>query len=120
MRTCWPTDYPKNENYISRNKFWTVYRDDGVGTIRRMPKGELDPKKNKIKEMFKERGLNIEIKMNLTHVNYLDVSLDLHRDMYYPYRKPNDEPVYVHKESNHPKHVLKQIPTAINTRINAI
>ena len=29
---------------------------------------------------------------------------------FYPYRKPNDTPFYVHCESNHPLNILKQLP----------
>ncbi len=51
-------------------------------------------------------------------VNFLDVQLDLKNNSYKPYRKPNNEPIYIHKESNHPPAILKQIPKIINRRIS--
>ena len=34
--------------------------------------------------------------------------------------KPNDTPVYVNVESNHPKSILKNIPLSVNKRLNLI
>jgi len=34
-----------------------------------------------------------------------------------PYSKPNNIPLYVHKESNHPPSILKKIPESINRRL---
>ena len=50
----------------------------------------------------------------------MDVTFDLHGDTYKPYRKPNDKPVYIHTESNHPPNVAKQLPEAVNKRLNEI
>ena len=40
--------------------------------------------------------------------------------MYYPYRKPNDRPLYVNANSNHPPTILKQLPTMVNTRLSLL
>ena len=37
-----------------------------------------------------------------------------------PYRKPNDNTVYINTQSNHPPCVIKQIPKSINSRLNNI
>ena len=37
-----------------------------------------------------------------------------------PYRKPNNDPIYINKNSNHPTNVLKQLPKAIEKRISEI
>ena len=39
---------------------------------------------------------------------------------YIPYRKPNDFPLYIHRDSNHPPHVTRQLPVSINKRLNQI
>ena len=36
------------------------------------------------------------------------------------FMKPNDSPIYVHSQSNHPKKVLENIPLAVNDRLNRI
>ena len=46
--------------------------------------------------------------------------MDLHNESFKPFRKPNDTPIYVHKLSNHPSHVSKNLPKAINRRINQL
>ena len=46
--------------------------------------------------------------------------MDLHNESFKPFRKPNDTPIYVHKLSNHPPHVYKNLPKAINRRINQL
>ena len=45
-------------------------------------------------------------------VNYLDVSLNLKNSNYRLYHKPDNEILYIHKDSNHPPSILKQIPTS--------
>ena len=98
-----------------------LYRDDGLGIIKRTPKTKLERLKKDIIKLFKEElDLKITLETNLTVVNYLDVTLDLHNNKYYPYRKPNDRPRYIHKHSNHPPHVAKQLPIAVNKRLNDI
>ena len=53
-------------------------------------------------------------------VNFLDVTFDLSTGKYKPYRKPNDDPLYIHKHSNHPPSILRQLPASINKRISAL
>ena len=98
-----------------------LYRDDGLGTLKHTPKTKLERTKKAIFKMFKdELGLAITLETDLTVVNFLDVTLDLHSDKYHPFRKPNDNPTYIHKHSNHPPHVAKQLPIAVNKRLNEI
>ena len=44
----------------------------------------------------------------------------MENDKYYPYKKPNDTPVYVHSGSNHPPAVLKQIPKMTSQRLSKL
>ena len=46
-------------------------------------------------------------------VNYLDVSLSLNNSNYQPYHKPDNEILYIHKDSNHSSNILKQILASI-------
>ena len=57
---------------------------------------------------------------NKTVVQFLDVELDLKNESYKPFTKPDDVPLYVHKFSNHPPSITKNIPAAINRRISAL
>ena len=58
---------------------------------------------------FRENDLNIVIKCNLKIVDYLDVTFNLFNNTYKPFSKPNNEINYVHKESNHPTSIIKQV-----------
>ena len=53
-------------------------------------------------------------------VDFLDITLDLVKENYKPYKKPNSELLYVNKQSNHPETVLKQIPNSVNHRLISI
>ena len=37
-----------------------------------------------------------------------------------PYRKPNDLPVYIHKDSNHPPTIKKELPSMISRRVSEL
>ena len=52
--------------------------------------------------------------------NFLDITLNLANDSYKPYRKPNNEILYIHKESNHPPSITKHLPAAISRRIASL
>ena len=60
----------------------------------------------------------ITIEINLTRVDFLDVTLDLETSLFKPYRKPGDRPLYVSAYSNHPPQVLKNIPAGIERRLS--
>ena len=47
----------------------------------------------------------------------MDLTLDLTMGKYYPYRKPNNEPLYIHRSSNHPLPILNNLPSSIRRRL---
>ena len=55
---------------------------------------------------------------NLKVVNYLDVTLNLTTGKYYPFRKPDNNPLYINAKSNHPPSVIRQIPASVSKRIS--
>ena len=69
--------------------------------------------------MFKKEGLAITIEANKKSVDFLDVVLDLRDGLYRPYMKPNSVPQYVHKQSNHPPAVIKNLPAGIDKRLSS-
>ena len=97
-----------------------LYRDDGLAVFRKESGPQMQRKTKKIIQKFKENKLNITTEPTTTSVQYLDVELDLRKNLYKPYRKPNSEPLYVNINSNHPPTVLKQIPKGIAKRLSTI
>ena len=47
-----------------------------------------------------------------------ETTFDLINDIYRPYQKPNDTPVYITKNSNHPPTVLRQLTKSVSKRIS--
>ena len=85
-----------------------------------LPGHTTDAIRKSLVSLFKELGLGIDVSTNMARANFLDVTLDLESSKYSPYRKPNDQPLYVNRESNHPPTVLDQIPRSINKRLSTI
>ena len=52
--------------------------------------------------------------------NYLDVMFNLKKHVHEPYRKPDDDPMYINVNSDHPRHVIKHIPEMIEQRLSAL
>ena len=96
-----------------------IYRDDGLCVTDLAPR-EVEKTKKKMSEIFRKYKLEITIEANKKKVDFLDIYLDLEKGEYGPFRKPEDNPVYVSRESNHPQKVLENIPTGINKRLSRI
>ena len=97
-----------------------LYRDDGLGTYVNLPGPEAERLKKKIIQLFNANGLKITITFNMNRVNFLDATLDMPSGKYWPYRKPNDNPLYINKNSNHPPTITKQLPAMVEQRISSI
>lgn len=97
-----------------------LYRDDGLAIFDNISGPQAERIRKDITRHFKNHGLNITIQTNTKIVNYLDVTFNLTNGTYYPYRKPNDQPLYINTESNHPPNIIKQLPKSINRRITDI
>ncbi|GFS16873.1 beta-hexosaminidase, partial [Elysia marginata] len=76
-------------------------------------------RKNKEKNfsIFRDNGLNITIQANQKIVDFLDVTFNLHTGLHKPCKKPNDSITYIHKESNHPPSIIKNLPQGIEKRL---
>ena len=79
-----------------------------------------DKTRKELHKIFEQFGLKITAESNLHVVNFLDVTFDLSTGKYKPYRKPNDDPLYIQKLSNHPPSILRQLPASINKRISTL
>ena len=96
-----------------------LYRDDGLAVTNLSPRlAELE--KKKVCKIFNNNGFNITANVNVKNVNFLDIQFDLETDTYRPFMKPNETPIYVSTESNHPSTIIKNIPKAVNLRLSKI
>ena len=81
---------------------------------------KLDRLRKYIIAIFKSEGLSITIETNLIETDFLDVTFNLHTGKYFPYRKPNNDPLYISIHSNHPSTIKKELPNMINKRLSEL
>ena len=62
-----------------------LYRNHGMAVVKQMSGPELEIKRKKNTEIFKNYGLVITIKTNLFVVNFLDIKFNLLNGTFKPY-----------------------------------
>ena len=72
---------------------------------------------NKKSEAEQTRPCNCRNKTSCPR-DFLDITLDLRTAIYKPYKKPNSNLTYIHKQSNHPPSIIKNLPKSINKRLS--
>ena len=112
--------YIQNKLCKLMNKDFGLYRDDGLGILRNTTGPEADWKRKSIIKIFKEYVLSVTCGLNKKIVDFLDVWFNLNEQTYEPYRKLNNEPVYINIQSNHPPNIIADIPKAISKRLTNI
>ena len=105
---------------LMNKKDFGLYRDGGLGILRNTSGPEAERKRNSIIKIFKECGLSITCEVNKKIADFLDARFNLNGQTYEPYRKPNNEPVYINIQSNHPPDTIADIPKAISKRLTNI
>ena len=94
-----------------------LYRDDGLAAIKTCSARRLDKLRKDINELFKSEGLAVTIECNLEVTDFLDATFSLPDGKYYPFRKPNNEPLYINARSNHPPPIIEELPKMVSKRI---
>ena len=94
-----------------------LYNNDGLTAVQGTNK-EREAIRTKITQIFAEENLKVEQKVNLSVVDYLDITLDLEVNKHFPFHKA--KPIYINKDSNHPQHIIKEIPNMIQKRITML
>ena len=92
-----------------------LYRYDGLAVTRSTAR-QTEKLKQRLAKVFEDQKLKITVTANIHSVNFLDVNFDLNKGEFKAFMKPNDNPMYVHSLSNHPK----SISLAVNDRLNRI
>ena len=97
-----------------------LYRDDGLAVLKNASGPAAERARKDIIELFKKYNLKVTTETNLTSTDFLDVYLDLKSGKFRPFHKPNQSPLYIHAESNHPPAILKRVPEMIGRRVSNI
>ena len=74
---------------------------------------QTDKMRKKIISIFKSIDFKNELTTNLTEVDFLDVTFNLERNTYGPYKKPDDNLTYINISSNHPPQIIKYLTQTI-------
>ena len=96
-----------------------LYRDDGLAVCKATPR-TIENIKKQICKTFKDHNLKLTIEANKKVIDFLDVTLNLNNNSYQPYKKPGNTILYVHRQSNHPPTIIKNLPENINRRLNTL
>ena len=96
-----------------------LYRDDGRAVIKSTSDPILDKMRKSIIALFKE-GLSITIDTSLIETDFLDVTFNLATGKFFPFRKPNNVPLYINAKSNHPSTIIEDLPKMINKRLSEL
>ena len=96
------------------------YRDDGLAVFKNKSGPESEKIKTSIQAIFRENELKITIHCNLKIVDYLDVTFNLTDSSYRPFNKTNNEINYIHKQSNHPTSIIKQLSLSVERRLSKL
>ena len=105
---------------VLQREYVGLHRDDGLAIVKQMTGPEIERKRKKIFETFEKYGLAITIKTNLFVLNFLDIQSNLLNGTFKPYGKRNSYSIYVHKDSNNPPQVFKELPKTIGRQISTI
>ena len=97
-----------------------LYRDDGLAELKSATGSESERMRKRLIKTFQDNDLSISSQTNITSTNFLDITLNLTTESYKPYRKPNDQPLYIDKYSNHLRHIIKTLPNTISKRISEL
>ena len=95
-----------------------LYRDDLL-SVSSLSAREVEKTSQKMRDIFRSHGLGLKIEANLKVTEFLDVLLDLKSGTHRAWVKPEQVIHYVHRESNHPAHVLKNIPLEVQRRLSS-
>ena len=98
----------------------SLYRDDGLAIVHKANGPKVDRLRKDIISLFKYEGLSVTIDTNLIETDFSDVSFNLNTGKYFPFKKPNNAPLYIHSKSNHPPSIIKQLPSMTNKRISSL
>ena len=96
-----------------------IYRDDGLAVTKKSGP-EIAKIEKRLHTLFKNNGLQITIDPSTKTTDFLDIWFNLETGRYKPWKKPNSNPKYVHKDSCHPKPVIKAIPKMISNRLQSL
>ena len=94
-----------------------LYRDDGLAVVD-LPGPQIEKLRKKVIKLFASHSLKITTDVNIKSTDFLDTMFNLETGSFKPYRKSSNNPLYIHKQSNHPPHIKTELPKMVARRIS--
>ena len=73
-----------------------------------------------VEKTFQQHNLKVIADTSLVQTDFLDVVLNLNAGKFSPFRKPNNNPLYINIRSNYPPTINKHLPLMIKKRTSQI
>ena len=84
-----------------------LYRDDGLGILCNTSGLRVERIRKDILKTVQLHGLQVTTETSMFETDFLDITLNLSSAKFWPNRKPNNQPLYIHAASNHPPIIKK-------------
>ena len=94
-----------------------VYTETTAQRFSIIPVVTMLTESKKIIKFFQKHDLKVTIEANLIQTDFLDVTLNFKTEKHWPFRKPNDQQLYININSNHPPSIKKALPNMISNRL---
>ena len=96
-----------------------MFKDDGLASFENVCGPQAEKVREDVFKIFKQEfDLNITSERNLKTVNFSDVTLNVSTGKYQPYNKPDNDPLYIDVNFNHPTKITKNLRASISKQIN--
>ena len=73
-----------------------IYRDDGLAILHKASGPTSERTRKRLIALFQDHGLKVTTECNFVQTDFLDVTFNLKLKKYWPFRKPNNQPLYIH------------------------
>ena len=98
---------------------WGHYRDDGLFIVKKRSPRMIDQMRKSLINCFQKNNLKDKIELSTQRVDFLDITMDLEKDEYLPFRKKKVQNIYININSNHPYLIKREIPSMVQERLSS-
>ena len=104
---------------LVRRESQILFRDDWLGVVQ-LTGPQVDRLRKNLIGFFAQFDLKITVQANVKRTDYLDILFDLESGLHRPFRKDDNVPCYINVQSNHPPHIIRNLPEMISKRVSML
>ena len=94
--------------------------DDGLLIVKNRSPRFVEQLRKSLTKAFQQHNLKVTIELSTQKVDFLDITMDLEKYEYLPFRKENAKNIYMNFNSNHPYPIKKEIPSKVQKRLSSL